>query len=228
MIDLEIRTDLKHVVNWFDEMIGDSDKLMDDILRTSANYEVGSTKRRFPAQMGPDGEMWKPLSPLTIKARKRGKKSGGGGRGNKRLMSTRALQQSIVPERTKKNEIKITSNKPYAVYQQKGFKSRITGKQAWWMVINLYGFNPKKPGKFAKDAFGKNSKGLGRKRWAATMDAYGRMMAQNLWKSLVGRWLVIPPSPFMGFSKEDVEEIEKIAVRHVELFLIRKGRATAG
>jgi hypothetical protein len=223
-LDLEISSNIKGVTNWFDEMLGDADQLQDDILRTAANYEVRATKRRFTTQIGPDGDAWPPPSPLTIKSRKIRRRSGGGGRGNKRGSDSGAMRQDIVPERTKENEIKVTARKHYAIYQQEGFKSRITGKQAWWMVINLYGFNPKKPNKFAEEAFGKSKKGLRRKRNEVAMDAYGRMMANHLWKKLVGRWLVVPPMPFMGFSTQDLEEIEKITLRHVELFLTRRGR----
>lgn len=157
---------LTNIASWFDELAGDTDTLIDDILMKAANYQTRSTKRNFGKQRGPDGVPWKPLKPLTIGGRKKGR--GQAGRGYKRLLSSGALRQGIAPmspraQSTTERSIMIGTNQPYAKWQQKGFSSVITSKQAWWMVCNLIGYDPKKPEALGEEAFGELRQAT--KRW---------------------------------------------------------------
>ena len=132
------------------------------------------------------------------------------------------MKKSIVPEFTSANEAKVTTNLPYAKWQHEGFESRITGKQAWWMVINLFGYDPAHPEKFGREAFGKKEKGLMRKKKLQRMEAYGRMMAHAIWMRLVGRSLRIPAARWSGMNREDLDEIENIAGKRVDIYINRR------
>jgi len=224
MADVSVTHNLGQVGNWFEELAGDIDVLYDDILKTAANYETRVTKQRFTKQLSADGVPWPPLSPLTIAARRSG--PGRAGRGTKRLQGAGILRGSIVPHRTKKNEIKVWTPLSYAIYQQEGATWIITKKQAWWMVFNLYGFNPDSPWEWGlrqnaqfsrKQLEGDQSlrEYIGDRNWKK---------ASNLARKLTGGSITIPATGFMGISEEDADAIEKIAQRHVDRYLKRRGR----
>lgn len=195
-----------------------ADKLFDDILRTSADYMVRETKKRFVQQRGPDGQPWKPLSPVTIRARMQGlggratKRSRGRGfaGGHKRLLDTGALMKSIVPRRTSKFEIAVETNVPYAVYQQKGVNARRTERQAWWMIFNL--IDPAAAGMKFEDVDNLPPD----KRAEARMRILRLVKIKN---TLLKRPQVIPATPFMGISDENETGLAKVAAFHVEKFL---------
>lgn len=237
-IELEIDTrGLTSIANWVDELAGDSDELITDILKTAGNYQTRSVKRNFGAHMGPNKVPWKPLKPLTKKGRKQGK--GMAGRGYKRLLATGALRQGIAPatplrKGSEEQSIKILTNQPYAGWQQEGFSSRIKGKQAWWMICNLMGYDPEKPEKFGEEAFGKQKQRTktGKERrvpfsrkstmYRAAMGSFGKQMAYLIWKKMVGSMLTIPPTPFMGVSTEDADEIQARTQRRIDKFLRKR------
>jgi len=217
-----MRPDASYFARLFDEMAGETDDLMKRILRTSSNYMVRETRKRFTRQLDPDNKPWKPLKPLTVQGRKNARKKGRGGRGNRALVNTGELRREVVPEFTSNEEVKISAVAPHALYQHEGIATRITGKQAWWMVCNLFGYDPEHPEKFGREAFGKGEKGIKGKALKPLMGSYGRMMAGAMWKSLVGRILRVPPRRFMGINRENANDIEELSAKHLTAFINRR------
>jgi len=220
-MEIFIDHNIGHVAGWFNEMSGDTDTLVDKILLDSSIALVRAHKKRFTTQLDPDGKPWKPPRESTLRGRKKGK--GRAGRGGKALVSTGEMKKNFVPERTGKDRIRIRQTMPYAKYHATGFKSKITSKQAWWMTINLFGYDPDKPWKFGEKKFDAIHQKIIQKKNKKNLTPFGQQSAYVLWKNLIGKTLTVPQRKFMGINQENVDEIEKIASRLVLAF-IKRGR----
>lgn len=178
-----------------------------DVLNTIGKYMMVETKKRFDNQVSPDGEPWKPLNELT----KRRRKKGGGrvGSGHKALLDTGAGKMSITYQLVGEETVRIgpgnLTNVFYLVYHQSGFQSTITEKQAWWMVFNLYGFDPRRPRKFIDTE----------ERDKDKADFLGWLAARGLAKALKGSTLTVPQRAFAGVNEENIKEMRKITIMRI-------------
>lgn len=115
-------------------------------LRRIGAVVAGDIQQGMINQVSPDGTPYKPLSPVTIKLRKRG---GKGKYGPKALLDSGRLLGSIVWNLINKNSVEIGTNVEYARVQQEGGPSQM-------LVIkkkNKKIKTGKKAGKYKKGAF---------------------------------------------------------------------------
>jgi len=196
---MEVTYDARAVSEMFDRMSKANSKGFNrNVLKSCADIMVAATRRRFLTSTGPDGQAWKPLSSLSVRARMEGlggstKRSRGGGfaGGHRPLLRTGAMMKSIVPRFTSDNEVVVETNNPWAAIHQKGATYRRTQKQCWWMILNLM-----RPFGNIESA----PVGLQPLLWI-------RMRKMML--SMMKRPQVIPARPFMGINKENEAEMIK-------------------
>ena len=204
------------------DIIGEAGDGLAESLAATVRTQMDS---HFQKAQSPDGMPWAPLAPLTLKVKKTG--------GDKPL-SGRRLRRDVDVATTRGGaglEVKQRWNAPYASYHQDGAKWKRTGKQSWWMVINLFGYNPEKPWLFATDVTGSGKRGRrgqgskkDRIRKAATW--LGQKRARALWLSLVGNTQEIKRRPFAGFGNNEQDQLEEEVALWVER--IMKKRAANG
>lgn len=179
--------------------------------------------RGFQQERDPDGNVWAPHSMLTTYARKHGRKSK---RSPKILRDDGILVKSNIAVQMSPTELKIENTLPYAAPMQFGVNKIIGRTQAWWMVFNLFGFDPKAPWKFATTfGLGKPSGGdsmfkvamkkgkktvMSRMKVRRGLSWVGWRQATGLAMALIGKSLVIPPRIFLGFSKYTSDKIADI------------------
>ncbi|GAG97197.1 unnamed protein product, partial [marine sediment metagenome] len=175
------------------------------ILRDIGAYMMRETKKRFDNQVSPDGKPWKPISKLTANRRRKGK--GSVASGHKALLDTGAGKLSITYELVGSDGVKIGPGNPsdvfYLAFHQSGFRSKITRRQSWWMVFNLYGFDSKRPSEFVDGEATPSGGWLG---WHA---------ARNLARTLEGSTLEVPQRAFAGISRTNADEINNILRMHL-------------
>lgn len=107
---------------------------------------AGDIQQGMINQVSPDGKPYKPLSPLTIKLRKRGKKDK---YGPKALLDSGRLLGSIVWNLISKNSVEVGTNVEYARVQQEGGPSQVTVIRKKNKKIT----SGKKAGKYSKRSF---------------------------------------------------------------------------
>ena len=146
-----------------------------------------STQRRFETQTGPDGAPWQRLSPRTA-ARRLNRKGTRRGFANILRVSNR-LYDSITGEASAK-EAAVGSNVVYAAAHQLGAEIEKPERQA---TVRL-------------------RKVKGRTRFASKTHKRKREMDVTIGAHTV----TIPARPWLGFSKEDREEIRAIAEAYFE------------
>lgn len=190
---------------------------------TTTKFMMREIVRGFQQEKDPDGNHWAPNSLLTTNARKKGRKSK---RGSKILQDNGILIKSNVAVQVSPTELKIENRAPYAAPNQFGAKSKITNSQAWWMVFNLFGFDPNAPWEFAttmglsktlggEAMFKKAKKGstvFSRSRARRGLSWVGWRQAVSLANALFGSTLVKPARMFLGFSKFTEDKIVDIWV----------------
>jgi len=111
-------TNLMNIVNKKRESIHN----ISPLLKKISTVLYSSVMQNFVEQ-GTDKEKWKPLSPVTIVMRRKGKGSGS----PKILQDTGFLRRSIFPSSTQ-TEAMVSTNVPYAVIHQFGLEKGKLGK----------------------------------------------------------------------------------------------------
>jgi phage virion morphogenesis protein len=197
---MDVIYDARAVAEMFDRMTGGQARQFNRrVLRSCASVMVARTRARFKKQEGPDGQVWAPLSALSIRARMEGlgkstKRSRGGGfaGGHKALQDTGALMKSIVPRFTSDSEAAVEANAPYAAIHQKGATWQRTQRQCWWMILNLM-----RP-------FGDiESAPIG-------LQSFLWMRMRKMMWSMMKKPGRIPARPFMGINAADAAEMVKM------------------
>ena len=151
-----------------------------------------STQRRFETQTGPDGTPWQRLSPRTA-ARRLNRKGTRRGFDNILRVSNR-LYDSIVGEASA-TEAAVGSNVTYAAAHQLGAEIEKPERQAT-VIHEIRGRRgEERLGRFAR----RNRK---------------RAIERDV--TIGAHTVTIPARPYLGFSKQDREEIRAIAVEHFE------------
>ncbi len=167
------------------------------------------TQQHFRDEKDPDGFPWAKHSWLTLKGRRKGRKSK---RSPKILQDKGILIKSNVAMQESPDELKIENKLPYAAPNQKGATEKVSSKrQAWWMVFNLFGFDPKAPWKFTRTA--RRAKQRGTKlrkdaREGLTWDGWRKATAIAM--KLLGSTINIPVRMFLGFSEKEGVEIRMV------------------
>ena len=166
----------------------DTQPLMEEI----AGAMLLSTQRRFETQTGPDGAPWQRLSPRTA-ARRLNRKGTRRGFANILRVSNR-LYDSITGEASA-TEAAVGSNVTYAAAHQFGAEIEKPERQAT-VIHEIKGRKgEERLGRFAK----RNRK---------------RAIERNV--TIGAHTTTIPARPYLGFSKEDREEIRAIAEAYFE------------
>ena len=166
----------------------DTQPLMEEI----AGAMLLSTQARFETQTGPDGTPWQRLSPRTA-ARRLNRKGIRRGFDNILRVSNR-LYDSIVGEASA-TQAAVGSNVTYAAAHQFGAEIE-KPERAATVIHEIRGRRgEERLGRFAK----RNRK---------------RAIERNV--TIGAHTITIPARPYLGFSKEDREEIAAIAAKHFE------------
>ena len=252
MADVEFIVDLSQVVPWFNAKMKDYPKLLNKIFTSLGNYMTRATKKRFDDQVSPNFVPWQPLSGLTRRARAgKGRRSAGGGMGMKALLKSGAGKRSIGPTRESIDRMRVgpkdLSAYHYLGYHQGGARWNRTRRQAWWMVFNLFGFNPKRPQDFtyAGDSIARRNKKLKtairreKRKGRPNSDRIASLKSQQTKKISVNEkslaWLgwvrarataeglmrsmgYIPARPFAGISSEDDKQMEIVVLKRIDQF----------
>lgn len=116
-VSITIQADIKRMVriqSGVINRISNSGRAMDRV----ATVMVGDILQHFPRQQGPRG-LWKPLSPATVKGRRKGGRVGGT---PKALLDTGRLRNSILPRSTR-DSASVGTNVSYAAAHQEGTKN---------------------------------------------------------------------------------------------------------
>lgn len=186
-------------------------------LKQAGVYMLAETDKNFRQQRSPDGRPWKKLSPITKGARR------GGGGGGKPLQDTGFMKGSIFFKPQGNDRLKIFSKSKWAAFHQGLDKSgrqvrehKIKPVKKKYLAIPLKPISrTKKPREF-KDAFIRKSK---KGRLVIVRPRGEGLEALYLLKKEV----TVPARPFLGFSKRNINDIEKIFVKWVDSILKQKG-----
>lgn len=89
-------------------------------MRKIGDLVKNSSKGNFKAQSAPDGTPWQALSPVTIAARRKGKRKGAS---DQILLDTGVLRNSINVENVTAKSVTVASRLPYSAVHQFGGKA---------------------------------------------------------------------------------------------------------
>lgn len=159
------------------------------LMRDVAAAMLFSVQRRFEQETAPDGSKWAPHAPRTAKARASRKTRGNAPVTPKLLRDTNRLYKSITAE-SGSSDAAVGTNLDYAAIHQTG--GTITQyPQSRQVKFRKVGNQTR----FAKKAH---------KRAFTKPVTYGQ------------RTIVIPARPYLGFSQDDRETIQRIAGEHYD------------
>lgn len=185
-------------------------------LKLAGVYMLRETDKNFRQQKSPDGKPWKGIRPITKGARR------GGGGGGKALQDTGFMKNSLSFKPMGNDGIKVFSAHKYAAFHQGIDKSgkqvkehKIKPVSRKYLAIPLKPISrTKKPREFKDTFVRKSNKG----RLVIVRPKGDGLEALFLLKKKV----TIPARPFLGFSKQNIEGIEKIFDRWIVEILRKK------
>ena len=200
--------DLKDFQSWLAAKIGEFEHLdLNPLLEKCGLEMVAQAKERFDSGKAPDGEPWKPLQRPRIR-------SGG----NDLPLRDRGLLAASMSagvghvERQTRDSIEVGTNLEYAATHQYG--AVISAKRGKFLAIPLT--------RESARSSARNYKGelFFRKAGSAAFLSESTGSGALVNRYLLLKSVTIPARPFMGFSEENLEDLQEVVATHLEDLLL--------